>query len=341
VKGVILAAGKGTRMLPLTLTRPKPLVPLLDVPMLEHIILGMRSAGVNRVCVVVGHLQEMIREQLGDGSRLGVAVEYCAQERAGGTGDAVLHAAGFIGEDHFFLSWGDIMVAPPNYPAVAERYRAGGCEGVLGANRVDDPYQGAAVYQVGGYLSDIVEKPAKGTSASNHNNAGVFILPAAMVEVLRSVPLSPRGEIEMTSALLAYAAAAGRLAVHEIEGYWDDVARPANVIRLQATMLEFSHHDASAIADSAQIDPGAVLKPPVYIGHGAVVGAAVVGPNAVIGAGCSVADGCTLSDSACFAGAAVGAGSCAEHAILEMGARVSAGTSLTGSPAEPICVPAE
>lgn len=341
MKGVILAAGKGTRMLPLTLTRPKPLVPLLDVPMLEHIILGMRSAGVNRVCVVVGHLQEMIREQLGDGSRLGVAVEYCAQERAGGTGDAVLHAAGFIGEDHFFLSWGDIMVAPPNYPAVAERYRAGGCEGVLGANRVDDPYQGAAVYQVGGYLSDIVEKPAKGTSASNHSNAGVFILPAAMLELLRAVPLSPRGEIEMTSALLAYAAGGGRLAVQEIEGYWDDVARPANVIRLQATMIEALRRPACIVAANAHVSSEAVLEPPVYIGAGAVVGAAAIGPNAVIGAECTVADGCAVANSTCFSGAGVGAGVRAEYAIIEMGAQVPAGTPLTGRPDEPVYVPAE
>ncbi len=340
MKGVILAAGKGTRMLPLTLARPKPLVPILDVPMIEHIIRGMATAGVDRICIVVGYLREMIAEQLGDGARLGVAIEYRLQEPAGGTGDAVLHAADFIGGDHFFLSWGDIMVAPPNYAAIAERYRAGDCDGVLGANRVDDPYEGAAVYQTDGYLSDIVEKPEKGTSQSNHNNAGVFILPAAMVEVLRSVPLSPRGEIEMTSALLAYAAAGGRLAVHEIEGYWDDVARPANVIRLQATIMEFSHHPASIISDSAQVNPGAVLKPPIYIGPGAVVGAAEVGPNAVIGAGCTVADGCTLSHSACFAGAAVGEGTHAEHAIFEMGARVCAGASLTGSRSEPICVPA-
>ncbi len=144
----------------------------------------------------------------------------------------------------------------------------------------------------------------------------------------------------MTSALLAYAAAGGRLAVLEIEGYWDDVARPANVIRLQQTMMSYSGADAPTVAVDAQVSADAVLESPVYIGPGAVIGVATVGPNVVIGAGCTVSDGCLLTNAVCFAGAKLGMHTSASHAVIEAGARTTEGARLVGTEAEPVCVPA-
>ena len=102
MKGVILAAGLGTRMRPLTYRRPKPLVPVLDRPMIEHIIVGAADAGVTELLVVVGYRAEMIREALGTGERFGLRMQKAVQEKPAGTGDAVLVAEEFIAGEPFF-----------------------------------------------------------------------------------------------------------------------------------------------------------------------------------------------------------------------------------------------
>ncbi len=337
MRGVILAAGKGTRMLPLTRHRPKPLVPVLDMPMIEHIIKGIVAAGVDELCVVVGYKAEMIREYLGDGERYGAQVVYCLQEDCGGTGDAVLRAEGFVGEQAFFLCWGDIMVAPENYPAVVSRFAEGDCEGVVGANWIEDPYEGAAVYERAGYLERIVEKPPKGTASTHYNNAGIFVLTPQIFDALRQIPFSPRGELEVPSALMAMVEAGRHLAIQGLAGYWNDVARPASVLKLQQIMLENLSSDGILIAENAAISADARLDAPVYIGPDAQVGAAHLGPNAVVGRGCRIADGCRLTETACFAGARCGAGAVAEYAILEENAQLPAGYELVGDEAAPAC----
>ncbi|MFW5867655.1 MAG: nucleotidyltransferase family protein, partial [Armatimonadota bacterium] len=115
MKAVILAAGKGTRMLPLTDRRPKPLMPVAGRPILEHIVGGLASAGVDDICLVIGWHGEQIQEAFGDVTRLGATLTYVWQEEYGGTGAALLLAEDFIGDDPFVLGWGDIIIPPENY----------------------------------------------------------------------------------------------------------------------------------------------------------------------------------------------------------------------------------
>ncbi|MBU0607454.1 MAG: nucleotidyltransferase family protein, partial [Armatimonadetes bacterium] len=197
MKGVILAAGKGTRMLPLTERRPKPLVPVLDRPMIDHIILGARDAGVDHLALVIDYLGEMIQERYGDGSALGLRIEYIWQAGAHGTGAATLLAADFVGDEPFFLSWGDIIVAPETYANVLRIWAEEQPDAILSLNWVADPWEGAAVYvDEAGYVAQIIEKPPRGQSTTNYNNAGIFVLRPEVFEVLRECPVSPRGEVE-------------------------------------------------------------------------------------------------------------------------------------------------
>lgn len=227
MRGVILAAGKGTRLGALGAVMPKALLPVGKIPCLEHIILGMKEAGVQRFAVVIGHLGEMIQSRYGDGSSLGVEITYLQQDLAKyGTGAAVLLAEEFTGGEPFFVSYGDIALHPANYPAMAALYREHQTM-VSSANWVADPTLGAAVYlDERGFLERLVEKPPRGTSATNWNNAGVYILLPQVFDYLKKLTPSARGEYELTAAVTQMAAEGVPIMVHRITGFWQDVGNP-------------------------------------------------------------------------------------------------------------------
>ena len=338
MRGVILAAGKGTRMLPLTRYRPKPLVPLLGTPMIDYIIEGAAAAGVDQIWLIVGHKGDMIREYIGDGRRYDADVRCLDQLEPGGTGDAVLYAEDVVGDEPFFLSWGDIIVAPQTYRAVVERFAGGDCDGVITANWIGDPYEGAAVYDCDGYLHRIEEKPPRGTATTEYNNAGIFIFSPEVFTVLKEIPPSPRGELEMPSAIMRMVETGSRLAVHKLSGFWDDVARPANILSLQAVMIPHLAADETLIAEDARVDDRAELQPPLYIGPQTHIAAAQVGPNVVLGRGCTVAAGCRLANATCFDGAACESNALAEYAILQEDVTLGCGHQLIGHEDAPACL---
>jgi NDP-sugar pyrophosphorylase family protein len=340
LKGVILAAGKGTRMLPLTQRRPKPLVPALDRPMLEHIILGARDAGVDHLALVVDYMGEMIHKRYGDGSALGLRIDYIWQEGARGTGAATLLAADFVGDEPFFLSWGDIIVAPETYANVLRVWRDEQPDAILSLNWVPDPWEGAAVYvDDAGYVARIVEKPKPGTSQTNFNNAGIFALKPDVFDVLRQCPISPRGEVEFPDAIKAMMAAGRRIRGLEIIGYWSDVARPAAVLDLNSTITRHRSAEGIIIAPGATVHPRATLQAPVFIGAGCHVGEAVLGPEVSLGPNTTVADGATLSRVATFGRCHLGAGCRLDQVVVEEGVEL-AGECLSGTAETPLALAA-
>lgn len=302
MKGVILAAGKGTRMLPLTERRPKPLVPLLEAPMLEHILQGMRQAGVRHVALVIGHLGHMIQEYFGNGATLGLNLEYIWQKHPEGTGAATLLAEEFVGKEPFMLSWGDIMVAPETYSNILRVWKEEQPDAVLSLNVVEDPWEGAAVYvDESGFVQKIIEKPPRGTSRTNFNNAGIFVFPPELFDILRSVPPSARGEIEVPDAIQTMLSNGARVRGVPVIGYWSDVARPAAVLELNSVIIRYRCPEkAIIISEDAQIASQALLRPPVYIGAGCRIEKAEIGPNVALGAETIVGSGVKLENVATF-----------------------------------------
>lgn len=343
MKGVVLAAGKGTRMLPLTARRPKPLVPVLDRPMIEHILLGARDAGVDHIAIVVSYLGDMIREALGNGSRLGLRLEYIDQGEARGTGHAALMCESFVGDEPFFMSWGDIIVPARNYRKVISAFVPGKTDAVLSLNWVEDPYEGAAVYVKDGHVEGIEEKPPKGTATTHFNNAGLFVYTPAFFARLRKLTPSSRGEIELPDAVQGMIRDGERIAAVEIEGYWSDVARPSSVLALNEKVIGDRWGDACGIYvdPSATVSEGAVLRPPVFIGPGCVVGEAKLGANVVLMGDCVVEKGAQLKETALFAGVRVGEQARLRDCLIEEGARLQEGTAVAGERQHPLIVRAD
>ena len=332
MKGILLAAGKGTRMVPLTHRRPKPLVPVCDRPIIEHILLGARDAGIDDICLVVGYKGEMLQERLGDGSGLGIHIEYVWQEAAGGTGAATLLAEGFADDEPFFLGWGDILVAPRNYAAIVGAFSAPGAQAVLGANVVDDPWEGAAVYVTDGFIEKIVEKPPRGASTTHYNNAGLFILPPDLFDRLRKCQPSARGEIEVPDAIQAMLAGGVRIRGVEIEGYWSDVARPRDALRMSARVMDERQRPSPVFIDpSARISDEAAFKPPVYIGPDVTVAGGVIGPNVSALRGAAIGAETRVYSSLLLEGARVGEKATVHHAFVEEGSLVPPGAHVAGT----------
>ncbi len=223
---VILAAGKGRRLGPLTKNCPKPLLPVRSRPVIEHILLGIRAAGIEKAVIVVGYLGEQIVATLGSGGRIGMELAYVWQNEPRGTADAVLSVRGFVSEP-FLLSWGDVLMSTKNYPALREAFAAMPAAAWIAVNQTDDPAAGAAVYfDATGRVQQIVEKPPPGTSTTHWNNAGVGIYSPSVFAYAERTPTSPRGERELTSALNAMVADGHLVYALPVVGFWSDVGTP-------------------------------------------------------------------------------------------------------------------
>jgi len=233
-RAVVLAAGRGTRMMPLTANCPKPLIPVAGVPILERILNGLRGAGIEETIIVHGYLKEMIEDYFGGGARAGMRLHYREQDPPNGTAGALLQVEDLCGEEPFVLHWGDILISPDNYPEVLADYTEFHPAVVEGLNWMDDPAAGAAVYRDGNRVTKIIEKPPPGSSTTNWNNAGVFVLSPAVWPYVHRVTPSPRGELEFTEALHMMIAAGEYVLGHELRGLWSDVGTPQIVEELNS-----------------------------------------------------------------------------------------------------------
>ena len=118
MKAVVLAAGKGTRLKPLTNTRPKHLIPVAGKPILEHVLLALKKAGIHEIYIIVGYRAEMIKDRFSDGSSLGLKIEYIVQPKLLGTADAIKTAQPYV-DENFLVVYGDLLFTPKT---IIERY---------------------------------------------------------------------------------------------------------------------------------------------------------------------------------------------------------------------------
>lgn len=224
-QAVILAAGRGTRMGELTRALPKPLIPLNGRPMLLHILDRMSVAGIERVLLVTGYLGDRIEAVA---RTHGLPVSFVRQTEIDGTARAALLAKDWVGTDPFLLTFADILAEPGHYTGMRDCFV--GSDGVLAARHVEDPFQGAAIYaDAAGRVEKIIEKPPLGSSTTHWNSAGIYVFSPNIFAELARVPLSERGEYELTSAITQSIDAGSMLRLFALEGTWLDVGRPGDI----------------------------------------------------------------------------------------------------------------
>jgi dTDP-glucose pyrophosphorylase len=235
-KAVLLAAGRGTRMRDLTADLPKPMLEVRGKPVAQHIIEGLRDAGVSEFLIVVGYRADVVQNHFGDGSRDKIDIKYATQVVQDGTGRVVDLATEFTGTSPFVLSYGDILVDPCNYKKLVDL--DDGVDAIISVKSGEDVSKGGAVFLNERLeLIDLREKPAPGEPVSPWYNAGVYTFRPSIFEFTAKLKLSPRGEYELTDAIRDMARAGKRIQALELAGEWADVRDPEILAQLNRKLL--------------------------------------------------------------------------------------------------------
>jgi dTDP-glucose pyrophosphorylase len=230
-RAVLLAAGRGTRMREMTAELPKPMLEVRGRPVLQHIVEGLREAGVRNFRIIVGYHADAVRNFFGDGSRYNAEINYAVQSVQDGTGRVVDLARNFVEESPFILSYGDILVDPANYKRVIDL--PDDVEAIITVKRGEDVTKGGAVFlNEHMELVDLREKSKPGEATSPWYNAGLYAFRSSIFAFTSKLKRSPRGEYELTDAIRELAFSGKKVKALELTGEWADVRDQEILARL-------------------------------------------------------------------------------------------------------------
>ncbi|HOE52294.1 MAG TPA: NDP-sugar synthase [Methanomassiliicoccales archaeon] len=319
MKALILAGGMGTRLRPLTLSTPKPLLPLLDRPMVMHIIDSL-PAEVDTVVLAVSYMKDLLEGYFlkHDCGRKVVLVN---EEEPLGTGGAVRNVRQYL--DGTFLCFnGDIISSLDLNDMLAFHRRHGGI-GTLALWRVQDPSAFGVVGLEGARITVFQEKPAPGEAISDLINAGVYVFEPELLEHI------PPGVVSLERQVFPNVLDRG-LYGYRFDGHWVDCGTPAGYLEAQRALLE---RGRTKVAPA--IVRGSELIGPNYI-DGASLSGCRVGPFVCALPGASIGEGSTVEGSVLMEGATIGRGCTVRACLLGPGTVVKDGSALQGRALAPL-----
>ena len=329
IDAVILVGGLGTRLRPLTLSAPKPMLPTAGVPFLTHLITRIRDAGIAHVVLGTSFQAEVFEQHFGDGADLGVDLEYVVETTALGTGGGIRNVADALRGDTVLVFNGDNLIGV-DLQALLATHRDAGADVTLCLHRVPDPRAfGCVPTDADGRVLAFLEKTPE--PVTDQINAGLYVFRRSVID---SIPAGRPVSVEKETFpdLLA----SGALVVsHMNDGYWRDFGTPVDFVAGSADLVRgIAPSPAVATPGEALVLPGAAVD-----AGAAVVGGSTVGRNCIVEAGAvldgsvlfdggHIAAGATVRRSVVGAGAVIGAGTVVEDAIVGDRARVGAGIEL-------------
>lgn len=234
MKGVVLAAGKGTRLYPITRTIAKPLLPLANRPTLHYAFDRLKEIGITRICVVVGENESAMRNALGDGAQLGIHLDYATQKEPKGLAHALECAKPFVGDEPFVMYLGDAIYSKP-LTDMAQRFIASDCANLNLVMEVDDPERFGVAKVDGERIVRLVEKPKE--PESNLAMAGVYFFRKHIWDVLPNLEPSARGEYEITDAIQLLVDKEALVLAGVYEGEWFDTGTLDSFLACSAFLI--------------------------------------------------------------------------------------------------------
>jgi mannose-1-phosphate guanylyltransferase/phosphomannomutase len=288
VKAIVMAGGEGTRLRPLTSRTPKPLVPIANRPVMEHIILLLRESGITELVASVHYLADEIESYFGDGSQLGVSIAYVVEDTPLGTAGAVKWAEPWLGGEDFIVISGDVMT-DCDIRALAEHHTAQGNDATIALKRVDNPLEfGVVITDEAGRITRFLEKPSWGEVFSDTINTGIYVLRPHVLARME------RGKINDFSrdVFPQMLREGSRIGSYVIDDYWTDVGnlqqyQQANYDVLSGRVRTVLAGNQTApgiwIGERCRIHPSAKLKGPLCLGDDVLVGegSAIEGPASI------------------------------------------------------------
>jgi mannose-1-phosphate guanylyltransferase len=323
MKAVILAGGEGTRLRPLTCNIPKPMVPILNRPFLEHMLGHLNGYGIDSTILTVCYLPDIIEAHFGDGERTGMELSYVLEGTPLGTAGAIKNVENDL-DGTFFVLNGDIFT-DLDLGDMVRFHQEKGAKVTLFLTPVEDPSAfGVVETDSTGRVQRFLEKPAPGVTTSHWINGGIYLMEP---EVLAH---APAGEFYMFERGLFPKLLEMGVPVYGYQAspYWIDLGTPASYSRVHHDLLEVGLSGnwaevSSASHEHSSIDPSAKILGPVLLGADCYIGpgSLVQGPS-VLGAGCKVGSNSTIIESILWQNVVVEGGAILEKCIVGSGAYI-------------------
>jgi bifunctional UDP-N-acetylglucosamine pyrophosphorylase/glucosamine-1-phosphate N-acetyltransferase len=308
MRAVILAAGEGTRLKPITSSISKPMIPLAGKPLLEHNILGLKNAGIYELLIIVGYKKELIKGYFKDGQEFGVNIEYITQEEYLGTAHATGYAKEFVNKDTFLMMYGDIFVDQNVFKEIIKTFEESKADGLISLLEVDNPQNyGIITLDSENYVKDIIEKPSLDKNVGNLANAGIYIFPSLIFDAIDKTKLSKRNEYELTDSIEILIHSFNKNIIgYTMKGiYWNDIGLPWQLLEVNEYILKTLKGSIEG-----KIEDNVVIKGDVYIGERTIVKSGsylsgpcyigqncIIGPNAFLRSSSSIQDNCHIGMS--------------------------------------------
>jgi mannose-1-phosphate guanylyltransferase/phosphomannomutase len=289
-----MAGGEGTRLRPMTANQPKPLLPVVNKPIMEHVLRLLKRHGFTETVVTVQFLAALVRNYFGDGEEIGMALSYATEEMPLGTAGSVKNAQDALRDERFLVISGDALT-DIDLTDLVRFHKENGALVTIALKRVPNPLEfGIIIIDDDGRVQRFLEKPTWGQVFSDTANTGIYVMePEVLDHVAAGEPVDWSGDV--FPKLLAEGAP---LYGYVADGYWEDVGTHESYLKAQADMLSgkidiepdgFEVSPGVWVAEGAEVDSEAVLKGPLYIGDYAKVEAGaelreytVLGSNVVV-----------------------------------------------------------
>lgn len=322
MKGIIIAGGLGTRLRPLTLSRPKPLVPIVNAPLLEYQLMYLRSAGITTVCFATNYMADVIQEQLGDGSAYGMELIYATESEPLDTGGAIRNAYDALEPDDCVVFNGD-TIHGFDIGAIVNRHRARGGDVTLTLIEAQRPHAYGVVPiseddRVLAFLEPTEEQKrrlASDEGGSDFINAGLYVLSRAVLDRF------PVGRSNVERDVFPRLIGEGARVLGDVQSeFWIDIGRPSQYLDAVRAVIEGVIPSARELpkTDGSAIHPTAEIHKTAKIG-----GASSIGPSVKIGEGAVVLGSAVLDGAQIESGATVENSVVCENALIREFAVVS------------------
>lgn len=316
MKALILAGGLGTRLRPLTNTRPKHLLPIAGRPHIEHVFDLLQRHGVDEVVLLTSYLAEAFATTVSQAASRGLTVHVTHEEEPLGTAGALRNAEEFASDGTFLVFNGDVLM-DIDLGEVLEFHRDRGAEATIVLTPVDDPSAyGVVPTEPGGRVLGFIEKPPRDEAPTNLINAGIYVLEPSVLERI------PRGEVWSAERQLfpGLVEEGARLFAVAAESYWMDIGTPEKFLQANLDALSGRYRDAQL----PELTGGSLIGKGAKVDRDAQVSSASIGEGVVIEAGAVVEESVLLPRAVVEAGAIV------RRSILGEASIASKDATLTG-----------
>ena len=332
---VVLAAGEGTRLRPLTHNRPKPMLVAANRPILEHVLDALVEAGIERLVLVVGYRRTRVQDHFGSTYR-GVDIDYVVQHKQLGSGHALLQAADTVSEPMLVVN-GDRLIEASSVSEVMTAFDDGSAAATMAVIEHANTSRYGVVSLDGTTVTEVIEKPE--TDEFRLINAGIYAFDETVFETIARTERDS-GELALTDSI-ARLVDGDQVRGVRIDGLWVDATYPWDLLAVASTLLERGRtgtpagEDGVWIDSEARVHDDATIRPPVAVGAHCEIGpGAVVGPNVALAANTTVGANATIERSVVDADSRIGHASTLVDVVLGQDVHLGVGTVVTGGPAD-------